>query len=272
MFNRFRDSLVYPRRIIEYRKDRFLAVLGYMAVFALLMLTTTILLIARFDTIPQNVRDSYQDNLTGVDINCILDDSVLTCDPEQTMEIFYTDTVGLMEISMGVSNDIPEASEIEAMSLSIIFSNDVVYMYYAGTAFEYGYDELPDSFSDIDFSLATSDPETFTNVIMDGLGEYVNSMGHIIAPFLLISGFIGNILMILFVVLMNAVILKLRFKVIPFKETFRMGVYMGTTLYILLIVNGFFGLGIFTIILFLILTFRQTNAVNMEIMKRMKQK
>ena len=107
---------------------------------------------------------------------------------------------------------------------------------------------------------------------MDGFGDYLISQGAIIATIMLVSGLIGNIFMILFVVFMNAIILKMRFKVIPFKETFNMGVYLGTSLYILLILNGFFGLGIFIIILFLILTFRQTNAISYEIMKRMKQK
>ena len=78
MFNRFRDSLVYPRRIINYRKDRFLKVLAYMVVFAVLMLSSTIVLIARFDRIPQTIRDQFQENLIEENIDCVVDDSVLT--------------------------------------------------------------------------------------------------------------------------------------------------------------------------------------------------
>jgi len=271
MFNRFRDSLVYPRRIINYRKDRFLKVLAYMVVFAVLMLSSTIVLIARFDRIPQTIRDQFQENLIEENIDCVVDDSVLTCVPEDTFEIFYSSVVGLINITMGVSDDMPKDEEIEVLSLSIFFSNDVVYLYYGGTAMEYAYDDLPDAFSTIDFSTISSDPEEFTNVMMDGFGDYVKSMGYIIVPLMLFMTFIGNMLMILFVVFLNAVILKVRFKVIPFKETFKMGVYMGTTLYMLLILNGFFGLGMFTIVIFLILTFRQTNALNMEIMKRIRK-
>ena len=116
-----------------------------------------------------------------------------------------------------------------------------------------------------------NNPDAFTDNMMDGFGDYLKSKGQIIAPAILITGFVGNVFMILFVVFMNAFILKMRFKVIPFKETFNMGVYLGTTLYILLVINGFFGLGYFTIFLFLILTFRQTNQISYEIMKRLKK-
>lgn len=271
MFNRFRDSLVYPRRIINYRKDKMIRVIGYMMLFALLMLSSTIVVLAQFERIPQTVREMYQENLSDAEINCILDDGTLTCDEEPVLTRFYSETIGLVSVSMGVSDDEPTASEISTLGIDLFFSNEVVYLYYAGIPIEYTYDQLPDEFSSIDFSQSSTDPNAFTDVIMDGFGNYLISVSNIIVPILLISGMIGNVFMVFFVVFMNAIILKMRFKVIPFKETFKMGAYMGTSLYILLILNGFFGMGMFMIILFLIVTFRQTNALSFEIMKRMKK-
>ena len=270
MFSRFRDSLVYPRRIIDYRKDKLIRVLGYMFLFAILMLSSTVVLLLRFDRMPQNVRDLYQENLKDTEINCVLDEGNMTCD-EDTNESFYVETFGLVQVLMGVNNLKPDFSDASPLQMQIIFSDEKLYVYYSTYELEFTYDELPEEFSNVDFALVQSDPEAFTDIMMDGTGEYLKSIGGTVASILLISGFIGNIFMVLFIVFMNSIILKMRFRVIPYGETFKMGAYLGTSLYILMILNGFFGMGILMIIIFLILTFRQTNAISYEIMRRMKK-
>jgi hypothetical protein len=270
MFDRFRDSLVYPKRIIQYRKDRFIRVFGYMMLFAILMMSANVVLLFRFDRVPQNIRDLYKEDVTTEVIDCLLEDGDVTCEDDGVEAGFYESNLGMVDVFMVVSEN-PPTRAMSPLQLAIYFNDNEVNAYYGGYQFTSTYDELPSQFKDIDFRDAANNPDAFTDNMMDGFGEFLKSKGHIIAPVILITGFIGNVFMILFVVFMNAIILKMRFKVIPFKETFNMGVYLGTTLYILLVINGFFGLGYFTIFLFLLLTFRQTNQISYEIMKRLKK-
>jgi hypothetical protein len=267
MFERFRDSLVYPKRIIQYRKDKLIKVFGYMLLFAILMSAAVTVSIFRFERIPSNVRDLYQDNLTSDVIPCEVINQTFGCITGVNFKgLFYDD--GL--IVMGVSED-PSISDYSILNVSFIFGPNNVHVYYSAMEFVLDYKDLPSEFSNIDFSLIQSDPDAFTDQMMDGVGEYLISIKSVVAPIIIGSSIFGNIIMILFVVLMNSTILKMRFKIIPFRETFKMGAYLGTTLYILLILNGFFGLGYFTIFLFLILTFRQTNQISLEIMKHIKK-
>ena len=274
MFNRFRDSLVYPSRIINYRKDKLIRVIGYMLLFAAIASIPAMAGVYRIDSIPISEQETFEENLIPEEIPCVLNSGILTCDtPVNT--IFYEDElaaiISTIDVRVGVSDvDFP-ISEVSVDGLQIMFTSETVDIYYAGTVFEMPYDELPSEFSSLDFNDVKDNPEEFTASIMEAINAYVKSVRPLLLTMTFFIGFIMYMVLILFVVFMNATMLKMRFKVIPFKETFIMGVYMGTTLYILLIMNVLFGFGLFMIVLFLILSFRQTNAVNMEIMKRMKK-
>ena len=50
-----------------------------------------------------------------------------------------------------------------------------------------------------------------------------------------------------------------------------MSTYLGTALFILMILNGLLGLSIYVMILFLIISFRQTNQLSMAIIKAIKK-
>ena len=268
MFDRFRDSLVYPRRIIQYRKDKFIRVFGYILVFATLMLSASFVGLLRIDMIARSYSDYYKDNLSNELIDCDITDGDVTCVEEGGY--FYSAPLGLIDVDMGVFEEAPN-EVFSPLNMVVLFVDDQIIVHYGGMIFSGSYDELPEEFRTMDFKDAKNNPTVFSDHMMEGAGAYLKGKLNIIMPIVLISGLIGNVLLILFVVFMNALILKMRFKVIPFKETFNMGVYLGTTLYILFILNGFFGLGIFMIILFLIVTFRQTNAISYEILRRLKK-
>jgi len=275
MFNRFRDSLVYPRRIINYRKDKLIRVLAYVAMFATLATVPILVGVLRFESVPLSEREAFQDNLIDEEIPCVLNNGTLTCDETPIDKIFYENTVptGLvsLDVTLGVTDEIVPTNDENPAGMTILFGDGTVHFFYAGTQFEMPYSDLPSQFSSLDFKDVNEDPDAFTNQIMDGIGAYLKSIRLLTLSMTFVMGFVMYLLLIMFVVLMNAFVLKMRFKVIPFKETFNMGVYMGTALYILLILNVLFGFGFFVIMLFLIITFRQTNALNSEIMNKMKR-
>jgi hypothetical protein len=266
MFERFRDSIVYPKRIIQFRKDHMIRVIGYILLFALLMTSASIVALVRFESIPTVFRDAFKEDIVVVDIPCVTNDTSLVCEEEVT-EYFYDDGFFLM----GVTTQEPDIEETPLLEYRIVFYDDQVIMHYAGIEYGVLIEDLPSSFHNFDFTLLSSDTDGFGEALLDGIGDYLVSLKAILAPIVIVSSVVSNVFMILFVAFMNAIILKMRFRVIPFKEVFKMGTYLGTLLYILLIVNSFFGLGIFMIILFLVLTFRQTNALSMEIFRVIKK-
>ncbi|MFK5884005.1 MAG: hypothetical protein QM489_06700, partial [Candidatus Izemoplasma sp.] len=88
MFNRVRDGLVYPKEIINYRKDGLWRALLFILFFAVILTTSSIVSIATFDGF-----DNYDDvvdtnDFDTSDTSCTIASGILACDSAKSSLIF----------------------------------------------------------------------------------------------------------------------------------------------------------------------------------------
>lgn len=267
MFTRFRDSLVYPSRILNFRKDSIFLVFGYIIFFSILMSLGLIIFLSKFESLPNTFTEIFTENLISEEVPCEIIDSELICTKNAIVN-FYDD--GTM-LAYTDSSDEVDYSNYPSNKVVFIFHKDKLLISSFGLKDFYMINELPSEFHNMDFSLIESDQELFAENFIEGLNSFLLENKNLWLPFMVTFELLSNFLFIMLIVLINSWILKARFKIIPFKEVFKMSVYSSTTLYVLLTINGLIALGGIFILLFVIITFRQTNALSMAIYKVIKK-
>ncbi len=73
-------------------------------------------------------------------------------------------------------------------------------------------------------------------------------------------------------ILVSAWFLKMRYKVIPFKETFTLVTYSSTSIFVILTFYSMLDLSLFVILILLVISFRQNGIMSREIERRLKKK
>ena len=169
MFERFRDSIVYPVRILNFRKDSFVRVVLYILTFSVLMSTGTILSIVTFDSVPVAFKDVFEESLIDTPLDCEIVSSELVC-TEEINQMFYDD--GLLTVSVDSNVEI-ELDSYSFTNVNVIIHDNQISLYYVGLEGLFNIDELPSEFRNLDFGLVESDPEAFTNQVLDGFGNYI---------------------------------------------------------------------------------------------------
>jgi len=268
MFERFRDSLAYPGRIIQYRNDKMLRILSYLLLFAALMSITTVINTIRFDKLENAYVEVFEEQLVKTNINCDINSSTLSCS-DVTITEFYND--GFINAYVDPLNEYDYGS-IKFAQVSVVFNEEFVNVSMSGMKYQYTIAELTNELEGLDFNTLESDSEAFSLLATNAVSEVMKDMKMIWGPIVIGAEVFLNILFIVLIVLINSFIIKNRFKIIPFKEVFKMSVYSSTTLFVLLTLNNMISLGFFFLFIFVLITFRQTNALTMAIYKVMKKK
>jgi len=270
MFTRFRDSLVNPARIVDFRKDRAWKALLYMLLFAALLSTRTSINMITFDGMSPNTQSALQSEIADVDTDCAIVNAELECSEATRVEMYSDGFVGYYLDSYGSIN--PELYE---GSYNVVIHDDAVKFVIGGTVIEtvnMKIADLPEALQNLDFSLIQSDEDdAFFETLFGGIDDFLVSQKGLFAPVIIISEIIGNFLLFMAFVLFSSWFMKMRFRPIPFKELFVMTVYSSTALYLVLIFDSLFSLSFFLVILLIFVAFRQNNAVSREIYFRLKK-
>ena len=269
MFKRVRDSLVYPKEILEYRKDHILFVLFYLFFFAFLLSTGSVIDVMKYDGLAPAYKNSIEENITVVTEDCEIANASLVCDGEYYINLYEEQafTVYLF------SEDISMFSEYPSQNYSIVISEDHIYFYLIGVdSLSIPISDLPDSFHNIDFADQTTDPSGFYSSLFNGLDDLLIDSKNVWGPMMIASEIIISIIFYLVFVLISSWFLKIRYKVIPFKETFVMTTYSSTSLFIILTFYSMLELDLIIIIILLIISFRQNGVMSKEIDRRLKKK
>ncbi|MCF7927033.1 MAG: DUF1189 domain-containing protein [Candidatus Izimaplasma sp.] len=268
MLTRFKDALVYPRRVIRYRKDAMWKVLLYIAFFALLLTTRTIISTIKYDGLSYQYKEHIKENVTPLASSCEIVESDLNCD-EQINTKLYEETFFEFHIN---SNNTLDTSYYSGM-YNFVFHQDTFNIIFSGVSVKtYKISELPEEFHNIDFDLMSENPDLFYNQFFDGVDQFVVSYKTFWAPIILVFDFLSSVVLFLFFILLSSWFLKMRFKVLPFKEIFKMITYISTALYVILILDSLYQLNIFFVLILIFIAFRQTNALSLEIYRRLNKK
>lgn len=266
MWSRVRDSIVTPRNVVNYRNDPFWRILIYVVLFVSLLSTRTIITVIQFDGLTSDVIRTYSENINEIDSTCIITANNVECDKAQNNLLlddvlmnFYVD--GRSELVMQDYDDMYNVV-IMGDSIHLIFGNQVI-------------EELPLSdfiTTDIDFSLQETDIDSLNTNIFININNIIAEYKGFWAPVLIITEFMSNLLLVIFFVLISSWFLKLRFKVVPFKQLFKMTVYSSTLLYVILVINSLYNLSLFIVILLIIIAVRQNSQLSVELMRRLTKK
>lgn len=268
MFERFRDGLVYPDRVINFRKDSFLRVFSYMFLFAIIMSLGMIIFALDFDELPNSYANVFDDYLIAVDTDCATVNAELVCTNEEVLK-FYDD--GQVLIYVDSTSEIT-TDDYKMTLFNFVFHKDQLYLVTSGLNMSFGLSELPNEFQTLDFSLLKTDSLEFSEYFLQGVSDYMVSNKSIWAPIMIGVEILINVVLSFGLILLNAWIVKTRFKIVPYKEMFAMTAYSSTGILTLLAINGLIDLGMGMIFLFVILVFRQTNGLTRTIMKAIKKK
>ncbi len=267
MYNRFKDSIVSPKKIVGFRNDSLVKVFIYILFFSMLLGTRTIIEVVTFKGITPTYRETLIHDFHVVDESCIIDNANVECDVQENtlvyedlMLSYYIDSRNEMEINSYGEN------------YSLVFHKDSIHFVLNNTAiYEMKISELPSKFHNIDFELQTTDPNVFYNDLFDAIDLLFMSTRNIWAPMIIIIDIFSSLLMFLVFILISAWMLKLRFKPVRFKEVFIMTSYSSTALYIILILNSLYNMSFFIIIILVIAAFRQNNQLSTEIYRRLNK-
>ncbi len=271
MIERFKNSLVYPQLIIEYRKDSIIKVLLYLLVFIVLMTTRSVIDVVKFDGLSPNFKQEFINNAETTDESCEIINSIYMCDVEENTKI-YEDLALSIFMDSYVEFDVERYRELESQYALVVSKGDLYFLFRGMNLVNLPISDLPSDFHNIDFSLQTTDQETFYNQIFDGFDNYIISQKPIWGSMIIGLDFMIGLIMFMIFIFISTWFLKMRFKVIKFKELFVMTIYSSTALYVLLILNNLYNFGLLLIILLIFIAFRQNNALSAEIYKRLNKK
>jgi hypothetical protein len=266
MWTRLRDSIVTPKNIIDFRNDSFIRVFFYLLIFVLLLSTTTLIYTIQFTGFNSNVIDAYKESFVEIDDNCMLTTTDLVCD-ENKNHLLMEDE--LMSVYLDSRDDLV-MQDYDGL-YNFVFSNDKVYVIFSNTLIaDYKISEF--IIKDVDFSLQSTDSDQFYLDVFENVDHIAVMYKGYWGVALMMTDLLSNLLLFMLFILISAWFLKSRFKIVPFKQLFKMTVYSSTLLYIIMIFNTMFRLSIFIVILLIVIAVRQNSQLSMEILKRIDKK
>ena len=269
MFKRVRDSLVYPKEILNYRKDHILFVLLYILFFAILLSSRTTIDVVKYDGLANVYKASIEEEMTVVTQDCEILDAELICAGEYFINLYEEPIFAVYLFSEDISN----FSEYPSSNYSFVVNEDKIYIYIAGiNTLTVEIDDLPPQLQNIDFEDQINDSSAFYSNLFSGLDELLMGYKNVWGPLMIGIEIIISSLFYLIFISVSAWFLKMRYKVIPFKETFTLTTYSSTSLFIILTFYSMLDLSVFIIIILLVISFRQNGIMSREIERRLKKK
>jgi membrane-associated HD superfamily phosphohydrolase len=268
MYQRFRDSIIAPARIVEFRQDKIGWVILYILFFALLLSTRMIIDTVTYDGLRVAQANALFDNLPELDASCVIDDAGLSCDTAET-------TLLLEDPLIGYYLETHDTLQYDAYAsrYNVVIHQDMVRFLFNETLLhEVELTSIDTDALPLDFAWQTSDPERFEAAVLLLVDGFILAYKDVWAPVLIAIDFLTGFLLFLSFVLVSAMMMRLRFAEVPYRQMFTMNAYAATTLYLILIFNSLFQLGFFLVILLIFVAFRQNNQLSFEILRRLKER
>lgn len=268
MYERFLNSIVNPKKLLDYRKDHLLWVFLYLLLFTILLSTRTVIDVITYDGLTEARKTDIAEGFEELDPDCGINDTEVFCDTEQTM-LFYQDQVVNFYVETA---DELQYNNYDSQYSIVVQGDSVVFLFNNQVLYQELLVDIAGDFTNLDFSLQTTDERAFNNRIFSAVDDYMMSYKTIWGSMMIAIDFLSGFLLFMFFILVSAWMLKLRFKIVPFRHFFTMTVYSSTGLYVILILNSLYNLNILLVVLLLIFAFRQNNQLSMEIVRRLEKK
>lgn len=269
MLNRFRDGLVNPRLIIEYRKDAMWKVILYIVFFAVLFSSASIVEVIKYDGLTEVYKENVRQSMTDVTEDCAIVNAELVCDSEYKIELFEDQIVTFY---LDSHEDL-DFERYKDSGYVIIIHEKSIYVSVNGLeAYNFLIEDLDPSIHNVDFKDQSENPNVFYNSIFNAVDELAVHYKAVWGSLIIVIEVLISFVVYMMFVMLSAYFLRKRFRVVPFKQLFAMTTYSSTGLFVILIFDSILELNFFLIIILIILAFRQNNALSAEIQRRLKNK
>lgn len=268
MYQRFRDSIMAPARIVEFRHDKTIWVILYILFFSLLLSTRMIIDVVTYDGLSVVQQIALLDELPELDSSCIIDTTGFSCDTAATTLLLEDPIIGYyLE-----SHDTLQYDAYESRYNVIIHQDMVRFLFNETLVHEVPIASIDPDALPLDFAWQTDDPDRFEAGVVMLVDGFILSYQNLWAPMLIGIDFLTGFILFLSFVLVSAMMMRLRFAEVPYRQMFTMNAYAATTLYLILIFNSLFQLGFLLVILLIFVAFRQNNQLSFEILRRLKER
>ena len=253
MLQRFRDGLIYPEYIINFRKDSIFRVLFVLLIYASIMSLATIVDVASSDGLNIFQQEELTESLSETNIPCEIVNSELICD-----EVVDSKLVQYFEIaSVYIVSDLEDIDDYADTAVTIMFTEDKIILHSVGSPFEFNISDLPSEFHNMSFKDIEDNKEAFLTQFFSGIDSYMLANKATWGTVIITVFILFNFLMALFISSLTGVFIRNRYKMIPYKETFRFGVYVSGSTFILLGLMSMLGYSILFILLIVLINSRQ---------------
>jgi len=269
MINRLRDGLVYPAQLLNYTKDRILFVLLYIALFALLSSSRTIIEIIQYDGVSYTFRTSLSEDLAEVDADCQITNYTLACSDE--VESVYIFDAFPMSIYLD-NNETLNTNDYNSSYNVIVHDDELIFVFSGIQLTSMKLEMLSTQFKNLDFNdIGTDQEELFASQILGGIDEYLISSKSIWGTMLVIADFLSNFIMFIGFVLISSFFLRRRYRIIPFRDSFTLSTYASSSVFVVLAFYSLLNLPFFLVFILIFLSFRQNTLMMYEIDRRLKK-
>lgn len=243
MFRRFIAGLSSPRKVMEYRYDKWY----YQFLVILLMLIISLIPITYYSLnseilsydVQKSIRTAF---VSGEEVNYVINDNKLE---------YLGDGENITKIDSSYGRFIFSCGDVKiqelAASLNYIFLDDHLSVYYNTVkVVSFDYTEL-DNFNGIDFRLAKVDDYDFWSKVFTDVNKVFDSMSGMFVS----ANIIGNLILVLADVMLCIILVSLVIKFQSgeaYKNSFKMAVYISVPTLVGMVLSIMYDISIFNTI------------------------
>jgi|GEM_PF-550313 len=262
MLEKIRLSIVQPEGLIKYRKDKFYKVLLYTLFFALFMATASVVSTVTFDGLSPSVKQSMREDFNVSGVPCEIVDAEVMCEGSVTHTYYQS---GVYAIHLNANETVNYEGNtyhfiLEDDKLSVVFMDVVVQ--------DKLISEMHPAMHNLDLTLDTLTETELMDAFFLGIDYEMTETKALWGSVLALGRILSAMLLFHFFILVNTFLIRLRLRMIPFKELYVMFAYASTLLYVVLIFDSIIALNFFLFLLLLFVAFRQTSRLALNLQNR----
>ncbi len=266
MLERVKTSIIAPGNLIKYRNDRLYKVFLYMLFFAVLMTTSTIIMLISFNGIDGATKRAIENNYQPPENACVIEDSTLSCD-EPMSHVAYE---GFGTEFIIDSNPSLDTSDYSGFTYTFVLHGDSLHAVVLGMSVEeIPISSLDSSLHNLDLNPGEAEEDAFFDAIFDTVDETIVDTKPLWGTVMIITNLISALFLFNMFVLINTFLIQRRMQKVPFKQMYTMMTYASTLLFVVLVFDSMWQLNLFLFLILLLIAFRQTSKLTLEIQKRL---
>ncbi|MFW6284833.1 MAG: DUF1189 family protein [Bacillota bacterium] len=266
MFQRVKESIIAPERLIKYRNDPLYKVFFYMVFFAILMTTSIIVTLITFDGVSAQERRAIENDYTEPESACVIEDATLECDEAEPYTLYATS--GMQFVVDG--RDTLEPSDYTGLNYHFVLHDDTAYVFVMGIiAEERPIEDLDSSVHSLDFNPGPDEESDFFDAVFTVVDQELDEAKPLWGSALIVTEILSALILFNLFVLLNAFLIQRRLRKVPFKQMYKMMTYASTLLFIVLIFDAMWEMNLFLFLILLFIAFRQTSKLSFEIQRRL---